>query len=1064
MNTPAPPRAAGGVDEIAGLIESVHAGLLRLDHLTAGEVDSVATRDGRAFLLLRAQEQLRASEAARQAAILNSLPAQIALLDTQGQIVSVNQAWRRSAALSHMVNPDHGVGVNYLAVCDAARGASSTEAAAVAAGIRAVLAGDSSSFVIEYPCHSPDARRWFRVNVTPLAGQPPDGAVVMHVEVTEQRLIDETLRRQQSELRALFDLLPAMIWFKDTENRILRVNRQVALAAGRSVADIEGRPTEEIYPLEAAGYFANDLAVIRSGVPKLGIIEGLADADGNTAWVETDKVPVLDADGKVIGIFVMAQDITQRVQSENALRESERRFSELLNNVELAAVMLNRAGLITYCNDYLLRLSGWRREEVLGKDWFTVFAPPLLGSVKASFEALLDNNTVGRQNENEIFTRAGDRRLIRWSNSVLRSTTGEITGTASIGEDITEQRLIAVRIDRLNRVHGMLSGINSLIVRVNNKDELFRGACDIATTQGRFKMAWIGMVNESAQLIVPVAAEGADPDFLALVEGHAGPNAPIPLSGASLTARAVREKHPVVSNDIAGDTTMVLTKERIDRGIVSMAILPLLVRGVAVGVFTLYAAEKAFFDDEEMKLLTELAGDIAFGVDHIEKQERLDHLAYYDVLTGLANRRLFMERVALYKRSAAAGKHKLAVCLIDLERFKTVNDSLGQLAGDELLRQVAAWLSANVSEAGSLARVDADHFAVVLPEIEGEAEAARLVESSLLALVEHSFQVGGSVLRVAAKVGVALYPDDGTDAETLFTNAEIALKRAKVSGNRFMMFTQKMTESVAGKLTLESQLRDALRNGEFELYYQPKVNLVTGRVAGAEALLRWNDPRTGLVAPGRFIPVLEETGLILEVGAWVLRQAISDHQRWRALGLKTVRIAVNVSPLQLRQRDFIAQIEQSIGADGRNADALELELTESLIMDDVNNSIANLHSIRALGVTIAIDDFGTGFSSLSYLARLPIDTIKIDGSFVAQMTTSSSGLALVSTIIGLGRALKLKVVAEGVETEEQARLLRLLNCEEMQGYLYSRPVPVQVFEGTHLLTAPAAPAALIHMV
>ncbi|MEP7314317.1 MAG: PAS domain-containing protein, partial [Pseudomonadota bacterium] len=221
MKIPASPPAEGGADEIAGLIESVHASLLRLEHLTAGEVDTVATRDGRAFLLLRAQEQLRHGEAARQAAILNSLPAQIALLDTQGRIISVNEAWRRSAALSHMANPDHGVGVNYLALCDGASGANATEALGVAAGIRAVLAGDSSSFAIEYPCHSPTAQRWFRVSVTPLAGKPPDGAVVMHVEITEDRLIDETLRRQQTELRALFDLLPAMIWFKDTENRIL---------------------------------------------------------------------------------------------------------------------------------------------------------------------------------------------------------------------------------------------------------------------------------------------------------------------------------------------------------------------------------------------------------------------------------------------------------------------------------------------------------------------------------------------------------------------------------------------------------------------------------------------------------------------------------------------------------------------------------------------------------------------------------------------------------------------------------------------------------------------------
>jgi diguanylate cyclase (GGDEF)-like protein/PAS domain S-box-containing protein len=1059
VSVPAPQTDPGGANEVARLIESVHAGLLRLEQLTGGEVDTVATPDGRSFLMPHAQEQLRDSEAARQSAILNALPAQIALLDVQGRIISVNQTWRSSAVRYCLGSPDYGIGLNYPELCDAARGPDSAEGTAVAAGIRALLAGDSATFAIEYPCHSSSEQRWFRLSVTPLAGQPPTGAVVMHVDITEQKQIDDALRRQQTELRALFDLLPAMIWFKDTENRILRVNKQVASAAGRAVSEIEGRATVEIYPAEAAQYHADDLTVIQSRVPKLGIVERLATVDGGESWVQTDKVPVCDTDGKVIGIFVMAQDITARMNSEKALRDSERRFSDLLNNVELAAVMLDGAGLITYCNDYLLRLSGWKIEEVIGKDWFVLFAPPVLGDLKTTFRALLADRSDAREAEGEIFTRSGERRLIRWSNSVLRSPGGAVTGTASIGEDITQRRLIATRLRRLNRVYGMLSGISSLIVRVNERDELFKGACSIAMTQGLFKMAWIGRVDKSTQLIVPVAAEGADADLLALVDGRSSLLDAIALNGTSMTARAVREQRAIVTNEIAGDTTMVLNPARLDRGIVSMAILPLIVAGTAVGVFVLYAAETGFFDDEEMKLLTELAHDIAFGVDHIEKQERLDYLAYYDVLTGLANRRLFLERVAQYTRSATTGNHELAVCVFDLERFKNVNDSLGQPAGDELLRQVATWLTVNVADASLFARVDADHFAMVLPKIATEGDAARLIEKSLAAFVEHSFQLNDTVLRVAAKVGVALFPEDGSDAATLFTNAELALKRAKASGNRYMMFAQKMTEAVAGRLTLDNQLRDALRNGEFVLHYQPKVSLATGRVTGAEALLRWNNPRTGLVPPGHFIPALEETGLILDVGAWALRQALSDHQRWTALGLEAVRIAVNVSPLQLRQPEFIGLIEQLIGAGRQHAAALELELTEGLLMEDINHSVTNLQAIRELGVTIAIDDFGTGFSSLSYLTRLPIDTIKIDGSFVANMTSSSKGLALVSTIIGLGHSLRLKVVAEGVETEEQSRLLRLLNCDEMQGYLYSRPLATQAFEANHLAQCAAHAAA-----
>jgi EAL domain-containing protein (putative c-di-GMP-specific phosphodiesterase class I) len=280
----------------------------------------------------------------------------------------------------------------------------------------------------------------------------------------------------------------------------------------------------------------------------------------------------------------------------------------------------------------------------------------------------------------------------------------------------------------------------------------------------------------------------------------------------------------------------------------------------------------------------------------------------------------------------------------------------------------------------------------------------------------------------------------------LFKNAEAALKKAKVGGDRYLFYTQKMTEAVAARLTLETQLRQALDQGEFVLHYQPKVSLASGALTGAEALIRWNDPRTGLVPPGRFISILEETGLIYEVGRWALRTAIEDYLRWRRAGLPAVRIAVNVSPLQVRNRGFLAEVKQVIEMDVWAAAGLELEITESLIMEDVRGSIASLHAIRALGVTIAVDDFGTGFSSLSYLAKLPVDTLKIDSSFVIDLATGPEAVALVTTIINLAHSLKLKVVAEGVETEQQLHLLRELNCDEMQGYLFSKPVPREIFE------------------
>jgi EAL domain-containing protein (putative c-di-GMP-specific phosphodiesterase class I) len=263
-----------------------------------------------------------------------------------------------------------------------------------------------------------------------------------------------------------------------------------------------------------------------------------------------------------------------------------------------------------------------------------------------------------------------------------------------------------------------------------------------------------------------------------------------------------------------------------------------------------------------------------------------------------------------------------------------------------------------------------------------------------------------------------------------------------------------MTETVAISLGIENRLRRALEREQFVLHYQPKVNLLTRKVTGAEALIRWNDPVSGLTAPGRFIPILEEIGLIHDVGRWALRKAAEDYQRWRNDGLPAVRISVNVSPLQLRNRNFVAQIQEAVSVSADAAAGLQLEITESLIMENVNHSIVSLLAIRALGVTIAIDDFGTGFSSLSYLAKLPVDTLKIDRSFVVDMVSGTGGFTLVSVIVNLAHALKLNTVAEGVETDEQLRHLRLLNCDEMQGYLFGAPVPAEIFEKKYLIASP----------
>ena len=632
---------------------------------------------------------------------------------------------------------------------------------------------------------------------------------------------------------------------------------------------------------------------------------------------------------------------------------------------------------------------------------------------------------------------------------------GRFVGYRGVGKDITErvrdniERKEAERkLRRLNRLYAMVSATNTLVMRMRERDELFRNSCRIAVEHGEFEMAWIGVVDRSETTIIPMASAGVDEKTMAVIKDLFLTNEGR-LQGKTLAARAIREKAAVVSNDVENDDSLLFGKMHAKSGVRSIAMLPLIVSDKAIGVFVLYTRKVEFFDAAGLVLLTELAGNVAFAIDHIEKQERLDHFAYYDALTGLANRSLFLDRLAQHLLSAASGGYQVALFLIDLERFKKINDSLGRPAGDALLKLVATWLTENLGDA-ALARVDADHFAVVLPKVTHAADVVRLLEGTIAAFLNHPFRLNEVAYRIAAKVGVALYPDDGADADTLFKNAEAAVKKAKVAGDRYLFYAQKMTETVAGSLGFENRLRQALEQDEFVLHYQPKINIASGKLTGAEALIRWNDPQTGLVPPGRFIPILEETGLILDVGRWALGKALEDYQRWRRAGLPAVRVAVNVSPLQLRSRSFVTEIERALGEAPDAACGLELELTESLVMENVTHSIASLSAIRALGITIAIDDFGTGFSSLSYLSKLPLDTLKIDRSFVTDMVAHADGLTLVAVIINLAHALKLKVVAEGVETEEQLRELRGLSCDEMQGFLFGKPVPAAIFQEKYL--------------
>ena len=618
---------------------------------------------------------------------------------------------------------------------------------------------------------------------------------------------------------------------------------------------------------------------------------------------------------------------------------------------------------------------------------------------------------------------------------------GQVTEHATrLEAENAARRLAEEGVRRLNRVYAVLSGINSLTMRIHNQQALFDEACQIAVGTGDFPLVWIGVIDAKTAQIIPVASAGIEKRFLDTVPPGISTREDTP-GGSSALARVVAEKRPVVSNDVESDPQIRFKKEYRECGIRSIALLPLLVAGDAVGVLALSSKEKGFFDEEELKLLVELAGDIAFAMDYIKKEEALNYLAYYDSLTGLPNRTHYLERLSRGVDAAAREKRQLVVLSGDVKHFHKINEAFGQATGDEYLRQLAARLQKHALYPENVARISGDNFAAFEPDAHDLTDVVHRVERFSKYIESQPIRIGDQDLTVRYCVGLAVYPNDGPDAETLLGNAESALKKAKSSGKSFMYYESAINARVAESLKLENKLRRALEQEQFVLHYQPKVESRGQKVQGVEALIRWNDPELGLVPPGRFIPLMEETGIIKQAGAWALGQAVADIGRWRALGLQSPRVAVNVSAIQLREKDFVGIVLDVLNGFGDNEPLLDIEITESLIMENVTQSTRALEALRGVGVHVSVDDFGTGYSSLAYLARLPINALKIDRTFIHGMTMAGEGVTIVEAIISLAHALNLSVIAEGVETEHQAEILRRLKCDLMQGYLFGKPVP-----------------------
>jgi diguanylate cyclase (GGDEF)-like protein/PAS domain S-box-containing protein len=427
-------------------------------------------------------------------------------------------------------------------------------------------------------------------------------------------------------------------------------------------------------------------------------------------------------------------------------------------------------------------------------------------------------------------------------------------------------------------------------------------------------------------------------------------------------------------------------------------------------------------------------------------EDRIEFLAHHDPLTGLPNRILLRDRFELALAQAARNQARVALIFLDIDHFKAVNDSLGHPAGDNLLRQVATRLKACVRASDTVCRQGGDEFLLLVVPVP-DPRAASVVAEKVLQVLREPVEIEGHALAVGASIGISVFPDDGDSFDTLLQKADMAMYEAKAAGrNGYRFFSSEMNANALERLNMQNRLRRALELDEFQLHYQPQVDLGSGRIIGIEALLRWTSPDLGAIPPGRFIPIAEESGLIVQIGAWVLRTACQQNQAWQARGLPEVPVAVNLSALQFARGDLLDTVERALEDSGLPARFLELELTESILIHDADNIMASLRRLKNLGIKLSIDDFGTGYSSLSYLKRLAVDKLKIDQSFVRDIASDPDDAAIVRAIIQMGHSLKLRTIAEGVESPDQLAFLRAEGCEEGQGYLFSRPVPAVEME------------------
>ncbi len=849
------------------------------------------------------------------------------------------------------------------------------------------------------------------ISSVPLPSQDALALRARRISGPDDRKSEDLLGRDL--YRYLFESSQAMISVLDRDGYILMTNEAAWRVLGYgNAAQLVGRPFlhtvhPDYHPVIDAGM---DLLAAEEGPLPLKFLH----ASASIIDVEVQFSPI--GDGQ---FMVEARDITERTRIAEVLQEREQRLRGILENVADAIITINMRGEVVAFNKAAENIFGYEAREVLGHN-----VSMLIGGVHAAhhdeymarYRDTGEKKIVGVPGREELGRRkSGEEFPLELSVTELHH--GSKRFFTGVVRDITQRKEADEEIRKAR---------DQLETRVAERTrELTQEILERQRAEDKLRLA--GEVIEALTEGVVII----DPDFRISSVNPAYTE----ISGYDV--EEVIGRYPINHTALSQGGAMF---DEMWSGLEH--------RGSWEGEFwNLRKNGEEYAERLSVTAITNATGEVmqfAAIISDITKrkqdEERILYQANYDSLTGLPNRSLFLDRLTQALSNMERSEKNLALLFIDLDGFKLVNDTLGHDVGDMLLKEAAKRLGTCVRTGDTVARLGGDEFTIIMPNLD-DPKNAPLVAQRVLDSLGRAFLLGGHEAFVSGSIGITVFPDDAKDAQELLKNADAAMYRAKEEGKaNYQYFTVDMNEQVQERMVFKNGLSKALENGEFHLLYQPKLDLKSNRVTGAEALMRWESPDLGLVSPVKFIPLLEETGLVIEVGEWALQTACHQHREWMKAGLTPIKVAVNLSARQLREPSFVDIVKSVLKKNDLPPSAIEIEITESMLMSDAPNIVAALEDLHDFGVHISMDDFGTGYSSLSYLKRFPIDTIKIDRSFVNEIHVDADDAEIIHTIINMGHTLNRKIIAEGVETEEQLDILKAYRCDEIQGYYFSEPL------------------------